>query len=86
MTDREEIRKIEDVLCKYFRDGTRNLYFHGTDDYYSLAGDPYLKYSYFGGSKGIVIISIGGKNIDETPIKVCSKAEQIENLIKAIIY
>lgn len=85
MTDKEEIRKIEDMLEKYFPNKDPN-YFHSSDAYRNIAGDSYIRYKFLDGNKGKVVITLGGTEIEEMPIKVCSTAEQIENLVKAILY
>jgi len=80
-----ELRAIQDVLYNIFRDG-KTKYFQSSDAFENLAGDPYIRYEYFNGLKSKVAIWIGGNHIEETPIKICTTAKQIKNLVDAIIY
>lgn len=85
MTELENIQKIQEVIEKYFRD-EKVKYFHSSDNYSNIVEDPFLRYEYFSGHRDLILITIGGNNIDETPIKICRTAQQLENLIEAIIY
>ena len=83
--EKNEIDKMQDVLEKHFRD-EKTKWFHSSDVFNGKFGETFLTYSYMGGYKGTVLISIGGTEIDESPIKVCHTAEEIEKLINAIIF
>jgi len=78
------MKEIEEVLYKIFRD-EKVKYFQSSDAFSGIAGDTFIKYDYYHEHKARVIISIGGSNIDETPLKVCTSAGEIENLVNAII-
>lgn len=80
-----ELRAIQDVLYDIFRED-KIKYFNSSDAFEHLAGDPFIRYAYHGGLKSKVVISIGGNNIEEVPIRICSTAKQIKNLVDAIIY
>lgn len=72
------------VIDKYFRED-KNLYFHSSDAHKTLEEDPYLRYDRrtCGGNR--VVLWVGGCN-GEIAIKVCTTPEELETLIKAIIY
>lgn len=80
-----EIQNMQEVLYKLFGD-EKVRWFQSSDSYQRISGDTYISYRYDGGYKGAVIISVGGSNIDETPIKVCYTADQINKLVQAIIF
>ena len=72
-----------DVIKKYFTYDDRMLYFTSSDSLKTIEGNVYLTYRqrdydhvelYFGSDNG------------ETCIRVCYKPEQLDALIKAIIY
>ena len=73
---------MKEIIYKYFRD-ERILHFHSSDAYYDLGGDPYMRYQWNGYR---IELGIGSNNFEEVPIKVCSTPEELEGLIKAIIY
>ena len=76
---------MEEILYKHFRD-EKVLYFQSSDAFRTLAGDTYLRYGYFQGNKENVLISIGSDQIDETPIKICTTPDELDNLIRAIVF
>lgn len=82
--EKDKIKEIEDVLDKLFGD-EKVKYFQSSDAYKRIAGDTFVSYR-FDGHKGAVVISVGGSNIDETPIKVCYSGEEIKTLLNAIFF
>jgi len=80
----DEIKKIQEILNKYF--GNEKVkFFQSSDAFSRIAGDTFITYYYNRNCKDSVVLAIGGSHIDETPIRVCNTAEELENLIKAII-
>lgn len=81
----EEVDKINHALDKIFGD-SKIRFFQSSDALSGIAGDTYISYRYHAGRKDSIIISIGGSEIEETPVRVCTSAEQINKLVTAIIY
>lgn len=81
----DEISKMQDVLYKYFRD-ERTIEFIVADRFKAEFGQPTISYSYLRGERGAVVISIQTPDTDETPIKSCHTAEELENLLQSILY
>ena len=81
----DEISKMQDVLYKYFRD-ERGIDFIVADRFRAEFGQPTISYSYLRGEKGAVVISIQTPDFEETPIKSCHTAEELENLLQSILY
>lgn len=80
----EKIKEIAEVLEKYFGE-KETKHFLPSDELKELAGDTYIRYRFYQGRRDLVVISIGGSDIDEAPIKVCSTASSLQKLIMAII-
>ena len=80
----DKIKEIREMLDNLFGDEKIKFY-HSSDAFTDLAGDTYITYSYYKGDKNRVMISIGGSHLDETPIKICSNAEQIQKIVEAVI-
>lgn len=73
---------MKEIIYKYFRDD-KTLYFHSSDAHHDIAGDTFLYYKWDGER---IELWFGGTNCDTVPIKVCSTPEDLEEIIKAIIY
>lgn len=79
-------QEIRETLYAIFRNDMVK-FFTPSDDYRSIAGDnTFISYGFHRYDSTRVIISIGGDDIDTTPIKVCHSATEIENLINTLIY
>jgi hypothetical protein len=74
--------KFDKVIQKYFRD-EYFLHFYSSDIHNKELGDPYIRYKIV---KDYFFLYLGGQNIEETLLKVCSEPDQVEKLITAIIY
>ena len=74
-----DIPGLRKVLDKYFRDDKETAYFHPAD---LIADEHYLRYKWIANR---VVISVGS-NEGETTVKVCSEPEDLENIIKTILY
>lgn len=73
---------MNDTIYKIFGD-KRVKYFLSSDAHQGLAGiDTFIRYEIKGNK---VILWMGGNNIDECPIKVCSTAEDLKRTIEAVI-
>lgn len=70
----------QDVLEKYFKD-EKMIYFCSSDKLRMIEGEPYLRYQKDNG----VQLWAGGNN-GEVCIMVTSNGDDLETLIKAIIY
>ena len=80
-----EVSKMQEVLYKYFRD-ERTIDFIAADRFTAEYGQPTLSYSYLRGDKSAVVVTIQLPDYDETPIKSCHTAEELENLLQSILY
>jgi len=81
----ENTKAMQAIIEKYFGDD-RNMCFQNSDAYRNRFGEVFLTYSYIDHNKAKVLISMGGDQIDECPIRICGDAQQLEKLITAIIY
>ncbi len=70
----------QEVLDKYFKDG-KQIYFQSSDAHRSIEGDTYLRYA----KTGKIELWFGGNN-GEVCLKCTTNPEELENLIKDLIY
>ena len=70
---------MEEVIYKYFRDEP-TMHYNTAD---LIQDEHYLRFEKVGSEK--VIISVGCNN-GEVPLKVCKTAQELEEIIKNIIY
>jgi hypothetical protein len=74
---------MENTLEKYFK-GEKALYFNSTDALTTLIGETWLTYTKL--DKDKVLINFHSTDQDECAIKICTNENDLENLIKALIY
>lgn len=76
-----QIERMEKVLQRYFVNAQHLTYspIEGINDAH------YLKWEYFNGDKGKVLISIGS-NGQDVKVKVCNTAIDLEATIKTLLY
>lgn len=71
---------MEEIIRKHFGE-ERIMYYQSSDAYQQIAGDTFLRYEWHDGRR--VLLTLGADG-DETPIKICSSPEDLDNLINAI--
>jgi hypothetical protein len=74
----------EDVIRKYFAVDGHTLYFLASDRLRMIEGEVYLTYKRV--DNKYIELYYGGSNFGEACIRVCWKPEQLEALIRAIVY
>lgn len=74
-----------DTIYKIFGDD-KVRYFHSSDAHRMETGETWITYSYFQGNSNKVVLIFGSNEFDEVPLRVCTTPEELENLVKALIY
>ena len=74
----------ENVFDKHFEGSYRqSLYFHGSDILNGLCGDTWLKLTRQADG---YLVWLASNEFEEMPIKYCSKPEQLDELVKILVY
>ena len=74
-----------DMIQKIFGED-RVKYFHSSDAHKMETGETWITYQYFQGDPKRVMLIFGSTEYDEVPLRVCSTPEELEDLVKALIY
>jgi len=72
---------MEEILYKYFGD-KKTKFYHPSD---SIADDNFIRWSYFNGERGRILLSIGSNEV-ETNIRIFDDPTQLEDIIKLILF